>query len=421
VRLPIGNGDAGKVYATALSPNGRWLAAGGVDAAHDKTGKHSLTIVDLSNGAIQRVGAFESVIYHIAFSADGRRVAVGLGRNNGVRVLDSATGTELLADRDYGDPVYGLAFAPDGGLIASSFDSQLRRYGPDLKLTVKRVTPDGKVPFGVAIDPSGRRVAVGYQNETQVSILDAVTLAPLAKGQTGDLGFKGDLDNVAWSLNGATLAAGGKADVLIQGEHRQVLRRFDANGRRQGADVPVSDSTIMDIQPCGGGFVFAAFDPAFGLLSPQGVSATLQKALTADMRDKVGSALTVSSDASSVRFGLGYGEAQPVRFDLAAAAVTDSPNLPAGLARARVDGLPVTDWKNAVAPKFDGTKLVLQEHEYSRALAIRPDASGFVLGADYLVRAYDAKGNERWKRAGSSIGVGRRFLGRRRNPGSRLW
>ena len=100
----------------------------------------------------------------IAFSADGRRVAVGLHGNNGVRVLDSATGAELLADRDYGDNVYGLAFAPDGALITSSYDGQLRRYGPDLKLTVKRAAPDGKDPYGVAIDPSGRRVAVGYDD-----------------------------------------------------------------------------------------------------------------------------------------------------------------------------------------------------------------------------------------------------------------
>ena len=41
-----------------------------------------------------------------SFLPDGRRIAVGLGRNNGVRVLDSATGAELLADRDYGDSVY---------------------------------------------------------------------------------------------------------------------------------------------------------------------------------------------------------------------------------------------------------------------------------------------------------------------------
>ena len=36
VRLPIGNGDAGKVFATALSPDGRWLAAGGADPARHK-------------------------------------------------------------------------------------------------------------------------------------------------------------------------------------------------------------------------------------------------------------------------------------------------------------------------------------------------------------------------------------------------
>jgi hypothetical protein len=75
VRLPIGEGDAGKVYATALSPDGRWLAAGGWDAARDKGGPTSLTLVDLSNGAIRRYGEFKSAINHIAFSPDGRRVA----------------------------------------------------------------------------------------------------------------------------------------------------------------------------------------------------------------------------------------------------------------------------------------------------------------------------------------------------------
>ncbi len=85
VRLPIAEGNGGKVFATALSPDGRWLAAGGWDAAVAT----SLTIADLSTQAIRRFGAFENVITSIAFSADARRVAVGLARNNGLRVLTS--------------------------------------------------------------------------------------------------------------------------------------------------------------------------------------------------------------------------------------------------------------------------------------------------------------------------------------------
>jgi WD40 repeat protein/uncharacterized caspase-like protein len=405
VRLPIGEGDAGKVYATALSPDGRWLAVGGWDAAFAKTGKDSLTIVDLSNGAIHRFGAFEQAIRHIAFSADGRRVAVGLSRNNGLRVLDSASGTELLADRDYGADVYGMAFAPDGALVTSSYDGQLRAYGPDLKLTAKRAAPDGKNPLGVAIDPLGRRVAVGYAATVPVSILDARTLASLAVAQTIDL-KGGSPANVAWSRDSTTLIAGGQARAQFRGEWRRFLRRFDANGRRKGADVPVSDSTIMAIQPCGDGFVFAAADPVFGLLAPQGVPTTLQGARTADMRDKVGSAFAVSGDASSVRFGLGAGGEKPVVFDLTAASLTDSAALPSGLTPARVDGLPVTDWKNDYAPKFNGAKLALEDYERSRALAIRPDAFGFTLGADFSVRAYDAKGKELWSRPGPGVAWG---------------
>jgi hypothetical protein len=243
IRFPIGEGNAGKVYATALSPDGRWLAAGGWG---DAPGESNLVVMDLSDGAIRRVRIGTS-INHIAYSVDGRRIAVGLGGNNGVRVLDSASGAELLADRDYGDQVYGVTFSPDGALIASSWDGQLRRYGPDLKRTAKIPAPDGKAPYGVAIDPSGHRVAVSYIDEMPVSILDARTLAPLARAQMGDV-KEGDFMSVAWSRVGATLVVGGAARSQFQGKWRNLLRRFDANGRRQGADIAVSDNRIRDIQ-----------------------------------------------------------------------------------------------------------------------------------------------------------------------------
>lgn len=396
-RLPIGDGDSGKVYATALSPDGRWLVAGGTDAAFDKLGKNSLTVIDLSTGAIRRLGAFEVAIPSIAISADGRRVGVGLYGKSGVRVLDVATGTELLADRKYGDSVYGLAFTPDGEFITSSDDGQLRRYGPDLKLTVKRAGPDGKDPFTVAVDPSGRRVAVSYYDEATVSILDARTLAPIAKAETSDIS-DGDFRSIAWSRDGATIVAGGEPLEKFRGKWRSFLRRFDTTGRRRGTDTEVGNGTFGGIVGCGEGFIFDMDPPSFGLLTTDGVATLLEGPRTVDMRSKLGAAFAVSPDAYSVRFGLGAGDEKPVIFNLRAASLTDSMEVPSDFVPAKVDGLPVKDVRDSYAPKLRGATLALDPYEHSRALAIRPDASGFAVGAEWSVRAYDVRGKERWRR-----------------------
>ena len=56
IRLPIGTQNEGKVFAVALSPDGRRLAAGGWDASYAKLGFDSLSLVDLDSGSIRRVG-----------------------------------------------------------------------------------------------------------------------------------------------------------------------------------------------------------------------------------------------------------------------------------------------------------------------------------------------------------------------------
>ena len=405
IRPPIGPGNGGKVYAVALSPDGRRLAAGGWDASYEKLGSHSLSLVDLNSGAIRRVGTLPNVIHSIAFSADGARVAIGLHGNNGVRVYDWASGEELFADRDYANSVYGLAFSPDGSLVASSYDGQLRRYGPDLRLTAKRGGLAGQRPFGVAIDPAGRRLAVGFRGTAKVSILDSATLTPIAEADVGGV-TNGDLFSVAWSRDGATVAASGLAEAQWNAEWRIFLREFDQNGRRRGPDIPVSARTVMDLRPCGDGFTFAAQDPAFGVANTGSAAETLQGPRTADMRAKLRAALEISSDAASVQFGLGYGEEKPVLFDLAAGSLTNSPGAAAGLAPARVDGLPVTDWDDNHEPKFQGVKIGLDNYEASFALAVRPDRSGFALGTAFWLRAFDAGGKPKWKQPGPSAAWG---------------
>ncbi len=261
-----------------------------------------------------------------------------------------------------------MAFAPDGSLIASSGDGQLRRYGRDLRRTAKRGGLAAKDPVGVAIDAAGRRLAVGFYDEPKVSILDAVTLAPIADADVSGV-TNGDLESVAWSRDGGTLAAGGRAPAQSNGVWRFFLRAFDPNGRRRGPDIAVSASTVMDLRPCGDGFAFAAADPAFGLASPGGAVETLQAPRTASMRGKVRTALEISGDGASVRFGLGYGEEMPVLFDVGAGSLADSPGGPAGLAPARVEGLPATDWEDSFAPKFKGVKIGLDNYENGLARA----------------------------------------------------
>ena len=124
------------------------------------------------------------------------------------------------------------------------------------------------------------------------------------------------------------------------------------------------------------------------------------------MRNKLGEAFAVSPDIFSVRFGLGFGDEKSVVFDLATASLKDSPTFLSGFASAKVDGLPVMDWRNNAAPKFDGARLRLSEHEAARAMAIWPDSSGFVMGSAYSVRAYNAKGEQLWHRPGPSVAWG---------------
>ena len=237
--------------------------------------------------------------------------------------------------------VYGLAFAPDGALITSSYDGQLRRYGPDLKLTVKRPAPDGKQPYGVAIDPSGRRVAVGYDDETPVSILDATTLAPLAKAQTGDLGERRFVERrlVARRRDARRRRAARRRNSTANGAH--FCADSTPTGRRQGADIAASSNTDHGHPALRRRLRFRRRTTRRSASSPRKASRPiLQGPRTADMRDKVGSAFAVSRDALSVRFGLGYGDEKPVVFDLAAASLTDSPSLPPASRRRKVDGLP---------------------------------------------------------------------------------
>jgi hypothetical protein len=100
LRVPIGPGNDGKINAVALSPDGRFVAAGGWNRSG---GDHWVYIFDAATGKlIRRLGKLDNVILHLTWSADGRYLAATLGDGQGLRVWETTGWSHVGDDRDYG-------------------------------------------------------------------------------------------------------------------------------------------------------------------------------------------------------------------------------------------------------------------------------------------------------------------------------
>jgi WD40 repeat protein len=398
-RTPVGRGDAGKINAVAVSPEGRWIAAGGWDAEQERAAHTNYVyIFDALTGAIvDRVGPFGNAIQSLTFSPDSRWLAAIGGTGAGLKLIDAQSWRIVAEDDENGDVNYGVAFAPDDRVYTVSYDGKLRQYGPgpDFKKEREVATKGGKEPLSVAVDPHGQLVAVGFHDTQAVDVYDASTLnfrfAVDSKGIDN-----GNLSKVTWSRDGAKLFAGGT--YPITGKSEVII--FDRDGKRVAAPVPLSDDTISDLEPCSDSIAVAASDPAFGIIDGNGRVNLWKTGVTPNMLYKRDAAFTIAPNAKQVRFGLGEGAEDPIVFDLGQATVTAAPDPVPSFHVPLIDGLPISDWKNSYNPTIAGKPIALNQHEMSRSLAIRPDRKAFVLGTAYWLRAFDSDGTQLWQRPG---------------------
>jgi len=406
-RLPIDDGDGGKVSAVAVSPDGRWIAAGLDDAHFRIDGKRGVYLFDAATGAnVTRIGAIDDAMaIGLAFSPDGRRLAAATYRG-GVRVFDLATGA--LAMRDQPAPrssAYGVAWAADGTLFAAGDGGAVTRYAANLRRVGRIKAPRAQQPYSVAVDPSGRRLAVSYADAPAVDLFDARDLRWIGAADVAGVD-SGDLAAIAWSADGQRLFGGGKFVEKIDGNVRIPVRSWTSDGRRVRDDLLPAGDAVRNLTPCGDAIAFANFDSGFGLLKPDGAAVILAMNRAPIMEEKVGDAFAASADGAGVVFGLGFGSEQPVAFDVRSGTLDDAPTAHKDFAAPRIDGLPLKNWRFSANPLFAGETIELEQNESSFSLAIRGDLAGFVLGTFAYVRAFDRNGHPLWRKSGPGAAFG---------------
>ncbi|HYF08200.1 MAG TPA: caspase family protein, partial [Acetobacteraceae bacterium] len=440
----------GELYAVALSPDGTRAYAGGY-TARSWDGSFTIYFFETATGRLYaRLTGLPAPIQHLAVSADGRRLAAAFVAQ-GIRVWDTQNGRVLFEDAEYGAAARMLAFNGDGLLASTSADGRVRVYDTQGRKIADRAPVAGARPGGLAFSPNGSLIAVGFEDQMRVEVLSATDLrqvfVPDLGGLSSGAGVRGGLPAVTWASDArggvqlyaagyaqvpppsvptvggtrgqptgsqrgpAVPSTGGRGVALPSGQQpaapaavvppapsgaagrEYIVRRWADFGHGPASDIPAARDAISHLVPLpSGGLVYAAADPGWGRLEPDG-RVVPPSPPGADFRNTA-AGLTVSQDGTQVRFSLRPG-GPAYLFDALAGRLGETGPAPAVFVapRASTARLTLSNWRDNTAPRL-GQRVLPLDGEYSRSATILPRENGFVLGTDSRLRLFDAAGRQ---------------------------
>jgi WD40 repeat protein len=200
----------------AFSPDGKTLAVGCgevVKLIDPRTGKE---VGSLSGHA--------RPVHSLAFSPDGKLLATGGGGHKGgeqageVRVWDAATGKPKFSPAWWkGGDVQAVAFSPDGKRLAAGGLQGLRVWDVATAKLEKEVPTEGAV-LALAFSPDGKELAAGAFTQ-YVHVWDTA-----AWKESVLKGHKTEVRAVCYSPDGKSLLSGGGDEVRVWDRSGKLLK-----------------------------------------------------------------------------------------------------------------------------------------------------------------------------------------------------
>jgi Caspase domain/WD domain, G-beta repeat/WD40-like Beta Propeller Repeat len=321
IRLPIDTGATefreheGKLYAAAMSPDGRWAILGGyLRSSYSVANPFAILGIDLlarDGVGAQRlryggISGLPSAVQTLALSADGKWLAACLTGVAGLVVFDwpeviAGNANPVLHDTlGAGDACYGVDFARTGDLVISTRLGRLRLYRAAKRFEHPEELTLGSLerPKHPRFSPDGKWIAFGSETQPVFGTVQSAPPYRVVLGYTPEQDRVRGIIAVEWSADGGELWAGGELRDTLEG----VLYRIHDAGTGTIERVLSSERRIDDLRRLAdGGMTLVGAEPEVGVVESSGRARWLKRSNTIAVSPEH-SELRVNADGSEVSF-----------------------------------------------------------------------------------------------------------------------